>query len=87
MAIEFEALGWQDKQGNPPALALSLKGGLEPGAAIHLDGPDSKGHALLEGVQRRLCSRVRRGCMEKTGVTPKGSFGYEEASGRPSVPV
>ena len=51
MAIEFEALGWQDKQGNRPALALSLNGGLEPAAAIHLDGPGRKGYTLLEGVQ------------------------------------
>src|SRR3972149_5170255 len=50
-AVEFRGAGWQDKQPQAAVAAGLLKVGSKLTAAVHLEGPDREGHALLERVQ------------------------------------
>ncbi len=48
---EFGGSGRQYKEAKTPALAFGLEGCLELAAAVHLNGPDGKGHPLLDSIQ------------------------------------
>jgi hypothetical protein len=50
LPVELGGAGREHEQTDAAPLALCLKGSLELGAPINLDGPDREGHALLNGV-------------------------------------